>query len=168
MTNKFKVGDKVLIPSSKANVKYLDTESRIKELGININNELIVTTVGDWEGERCIGVRNANGKRAYGGWMPIHLFEKFIKPKYSIGTKVLAFPRLDDADDLAQIVGRHLNKKSGEFTYLLFTVESGMPIALSESEIKLPKRLVKCECDVEEMTLTQVCQKLGKTIKIIK
>lgn len=94
---------------------------------------------------------------------------KFIEPKYKIGDRVLAFPSIDDANDIAQIVQVAVNKKLGECCYLAFTLESGLVLAFEEHRIKLVKKVsVDCACDVEEMTLAQVCKKLGKNIKIIK
>lgn len=98
------------------------------------------------------------------------VFEKFIEPKYKKYQKIYAFPALHksgDNDDVAEIVAVNLNKVKGEYAYMAFGVNSGirgMVCSFLESEI-VP--VVKSK-PVVEMTLAEVCKKLGRNIKIVK
>ena len=110
--NKFKIGEKVYV----------------QKLGLW--GVVVMFTAHD-----KVKLKLENGNFIFG---PITDCEKFIEPKYKIGTKIVAFPSCNYTD-VAQIVGRHLNKKKGEYTYLAFTLESGLEIAMPESRVKLAK-----------------------------
>lgn len=117
------------------------------------------------DAENGLLARMENGDTA---WLFLGDVEEFIEPKYKIGQKVYCYPSSykDDPNmrDTAEIVKMSLNKQKKEYSYLAFQDDGGYPMAFMEGSIVLvPKKPNVCE-----MTLADVCKKLGRNIKIIK
>ena len=69
--------------------------------------------------------------------------EKFIEPKYKIGTKIYCYPYSymdENMDDTCEIVKSSLNKKMGEYSYLAFS-ETGQAFAFNESQVIKKKKI---------------------------
>ena len=153
--NQFKAGDKVYV----------------KKVG---KWAVVLSIAGIFKGITKYDIKDEEG---YSGWVVEKDLEKFIEPKFKVGDKVLLFPIIDDVNDpqkgFGEIVKTALNKKLGRYIYVVFATDDGYPVLQREGEVVLAPKKKKdcvggvCEGSVE-MTLAQVCKKLGKNIKIVK
>lgn len=162
--SKFKVGDKVIMP------KIIEighaTKGFIESSGTPINNPIVVTSVGFYGSYECITTSY------YNGYIPVGCFELFIEPEFKVGFK---FNRpVISSSVRTEIVKVSLNKKRKKYFYVCFDLDDGYPSLFDYDYIKecikkyTPKKVCPITKPVEEMTLAQVCRKLGKDIKIVK
>lgn len=166
--SKFKVGDKVIFRTLKTGTVY-DQNWKLASL----EEVYTVEFIGKYpfkknsveEAVVLEGIKSRYG--TYGGFVPVSILEKslfdtFVKPKYKVGQKFV-----NGNNWVMEIVKSSLNKKKGEYYYMLFDANDGYGMVESESSLSRMERFNKPK-EVEEMTLAQVCKKLGKNIKIIK
>lgn len=88
-------------------------------------------------------------------------YEKFIKPKYKVGEKIMPWFASSGKKDVAEIVKVALNKKTKSYVYLAFTLDCGYPIVEREEDVILYKKE-----KIVELTVDEISKKLGYKVKV--